>query len=93
LSINGFVDEDPNHHVVINTSNLDLHNFNPLLQPYGFKIGGVSNESVNIYQVLKRPIIQGNLEIDELAVNGDKLGNFSIEPTSKEKRLKMDVIA
>ncbi len=93
LSINGFVDEDPSHHVVINTSNLDLHNFNPLLQPYGFEIGGVSNDSVNIYQVLKRPIIQGNLEIDDLAVNGDTLGNFSIETTSKENPLKMDVKA
>lgn len=93
LTINGFVDEEPTHHVVINTRNLDLHNFNPLLAPFGFQIGGVSNDYVNIYQVLRRPIIQGNLEIDDLTVNGDTLGNFSIKTTSKENPLKMYVEA
>ncbi|MFT5512307.1 MAG: hypothetical protein ACI8SE_000705 [Bacteroidia bacterium] len=93
LTLNGIIDDDPKHHVVVNTKRLDLSNFNPLLEPFGLELGGVSNDSISIYQALKRAIIQGNLEIENLAVNGDTLGNFKIKTETKENPLKMYVEA
>jgi len=93
LYVNGIVDDVPNHHVVINTKRLDLSSFNPLLKQWELELGGVSDDSISIYQAMSRPVIQGNIEIENLAVNGDTLGNFEIETSSKENPLKMYVEA
>lgn len=93
LYVNGIIDDKPNHHVVINTKRLDLSNFNPLLKQMNLQLGGVSDDSISVYQAMSRPVIQGNIEIENLAVNGDTLGNFDIKTSSKENPLKMHVEA
>ncbi|MFT5724631.1 MAG: hypothetical protein ACI9JN_001750 [Bacteroidia bacterium] len=93
LAVNGYIDKEANHHVVIDTKELDLNNLNPLLSQFDFEMGGVSNGSISIYQALSRPVIQGNLKIDELAVNGDTLGNFIITTKTHDNPLKMRVEA
>ncbi len=94
LTINGYLDDDVNHQVTVNTVNLDLSNFNPLLSAFDLSMGGVSDGSIVVYQVLKRPIIQGNLKIKNLAVNDDTVGDFKIKTKSAPNNpLKMDIKA
>lgn len=89
LSLKGVVSDNKGDRLLINTQNLDLANFNPILSPIGFSLGGVSNDSIKIYQILRRPFIHGDLSISNLAVNGDTLGDFSIKTTSEDDPLVM----
>lgn len=93
LQVNGIIDDDKNHFVKINTNELDLRNFNPFLASQDIEIGGVSNDSIRIYQVLNRPAIQGNLGITNLSFQGDTLGDFEIVTTTDNNPLIMDVKA
>lgn len=86
-------DRKTTEYLLINTQNLDLASFNPLLQPFELTLGGVSQDSIGVYQVFGRPVVHGNLKIKNLAVNGDTIGNFRIETYADENPLVMDVEA
>ena len=93
LRVRGILSDRKSDRLVINTSQLDLSSFNPLLTSLNIQLGGISDDSIGIYQCLKRPIVHGNLDIKDLAVNGDTLGDFEIRTVTDKNPLVMHVEA
>ena len=93
LLIKGKASDRKGDKLVVNTQALDLASFNPLLAPFDVQLGGVSEDSISIYQLLHRPIVHGNLDIQNLAINGDTLGHFKIKTKSDKNPLILQVQA
>jgi len=74
-------------------SRFQLSNLNPILEMENINLSGYANGSVDIHQVLNRPLVKANLLVDDLVYNGDTLGNFKIISTANEHPLAMDIVA
>ena len=93
LAIRGLIGEEKEDRAVVQTENLDLASFNPLLSNFDVQLGGVANQSIEVIQALSRPVVRGDLKIARLAINGDTLGNFQINTQATDNPLKMFVTA
>lgn len=93
LILQGVISDQKEDQLRIITENLDLANFNPLLASQDLTLGGVSDGTINIRQLLRRPVLQGELDIYQLAVNGDTLGNLDLNAQTDKDPLIMDVSA
>ncbi len=93
LTIRGIVSDQKGDRLLIHTTNLDLSSFNPLLEGINLQLGGVSDDSIGIFQMLNRPVIHGNIKIQDLAINGDTLGNLEIRTKTDKNPLILEVVA
>jgi hypothetical protein len=91
--VTGKLSASSDHKLSVWLSQFQLSNLNPLLKDQDIELSGFSNGSLDIYQVLNRPSIKANLLIDQLAFNGDTLGNFKIISSTAEQNSAMDIQA
>lgn len=76
--LNGMISEEKADSFMVDLSEIDLQQFNPLLASAGTSLEGFLNSHLVINSVLKKPIISGNLGIEELVLDGEPLGDLGI---------------
>ncbi len=89
IRINGVAGTSINDSIIIQTSNLQLNLINPLIQSTGFEVDGIVNGLFTFKKLLNNPIISTNTTIDSLYLNGEELGNLSLnaEWNNEQQRL------
>ena len=71
--------------------NFLLENINPFVSGTGLVLGGVSGGFIDIKYYKDYPIFESNLEIKDLAYDGERLGNFKLETNSGDNPLQIIV--
>ncbi|MCB9240184.1 MAG: translocation/assembly module TamB domain-containing protein [Flavobacteriales bacterium] len=93
VRFSGEISEQSTKPLNIDLKRFQLENLNPILKAYDVQTGGVAEGGIQIFHLLERPVIHANLDIDQLAYNGDTLGKFSISTVSNEDPLFMRIRA
>jgi hypothetical protein len=73
-------------------NNFDLSALSPLiLNKYVESIGGIANGNLDLSGKLNEPMVNSDLLIENLELNGDTLGNFKLITKARDQMYKMDV--
>lgn len=79
LSISGSVSKSKEDTLYMEMNNIPLSNFNILTGPHGFDLHGTLNGNASLTDVYNNPIFFSNLKINQLEINGKKLGDGIIK--------------
>lgn len=92
IGIGGILSNKETHNLVLNTNNVLLQQFNPLLNSSGLILEGVLSGSVAMHSVLKTPVFSSDLKIVKLKVNNNFIGELVLknEYNSKDKYIYLD---
>ncbi len=92
LSLNSNIYEDRGQQSSLWLNNFDLTALSPIiLNKYIESIGGIANGNLHFSGKLIEPMVNSDLLIENLELNGDTLGNFKLITKSREQIYKMDV--
>lgn len=91
--LTGRIGSEKNQKVSIWLNQFQLANINPVLASQDVNVHGYANGTIDVHQVLNRPLLKANFRVQDLVFNGDTLGNFKIISTSDEHPLVMDIDA
>jgi len=78
LVINGAVSDNPSDHIMLQCHDLDIAYFDPFIRDLGFDIRGFINGQVNVSELFHHPDITGKLLVDDFNLNGEHLGDLSL---------------
>lgn len=78
ILLNGMISEEKADSFMVDLAEIDLQQLNPLLASAGTSLEGFLNSHLVINSVLKKPIISGNLGIEELVLDGEPLGDLGV---------------
>ncbi|MCY1512177.1 TamB, inner membrane protein subunit of TAM complex [compost metagenome] len=76
LTVDGILSEDPADLLQIGFDNFSLNTLNPFVKTFGIRLSGNVNGKTALYNVLKAPKINDNLEIDSLTMNDIYIGKL-----------------
>lgn len=79
LSVSGSVSPSKEDTIYLEMKNIPLSNFNILTGPQGFDLRGKLNGFASLTDVYNNPIFFSNIKINQLQVNGKKLGDGIIK--------------
>lgn len=69
IALNGVVSKNKTDKLTLAFHEVDLSQFNPLLQSVGFQLAGRLNDHLEVMQVLDKPFFTSGLTVDSLSVN------------------------
>jgi len=92
IGIAGVLSNKESQNLVLKTNNVQLQQFNPLLQGIGLNLEGILNGSVAVYSALKNPAFSADLDLLKLKVNSNFIGELVLksEYNSKDKYIYLD---
>lgn len=76
--LNGMISEEKADSFVVDLTEIDLQQLNPLLASAGTSLEGFLNSHLVFNSLLKKPIISGSLGIEELVLDGEPLGDLGV---------------
>ncbi len=96
VSLDGLISPDPLDFVKVRFEGFDLSNFDFLTLAQGFDFNGNIKGAVELRNLYERPDMLSDILVDNLTVNGDKLGTARIkthwEPAMKALQANADII-
>jgi len=75
----------------LNISNFYLQEVNPILMKWGLKLDGFMNGQISLNGLNTGPVIVSSIFIDNLSVNGDSVGDVTLNTTSEDGPYSMAV--
>ncbi len=93
VSINGLITENKDDQLNLDILNFDLKALNPLLVASSTELGGKMSGSVELSNLLDKPMVLAQDSIEDFILNGDNIGNmyFTTEWVGDEKKLNVDL--
>ena len=76
--LNGKISRDPSDILTLTFNNINLYNLNELTHSIGLDLDGVIEGTANLSDIYDKPVFLSNLQIRDLAVNNEILGNTII---------------
>ncbi|MES2418545.1 MAG: translocation/assembly module TamB domain-containing protein [Bacteroidota bacterium] len=77
LTVDGTLSDDPKDLLLVGFENFNLKTLNPFVKTLGIKLAGNLNGKTHLYNILKSPRINDNLEIDSLTLNDTYIGKLT----------------
>ncbi len=93
ILLNGMISEEKADSFVVDLTEIDLQQFNPLLESSGTSLEGFLNSHLVINSALKKPIISGSLGIEELVLDGEPLGDLGVNSFWNTRSEKVELTA
>ncbi|MDR2466070.1 MAG: translocation/assembly module TamB [Prevotellaceae bacterium] len=78
IELDGAVSREGDDSLTMQISNFNLAGINPYIGDKGNYLSGKLSGTIDITGALDAPLILGSIEIDTLAVNGERLGGFVV---------------
>lgn len=91
--LTGRIGSEKDQKISIWLNQFQLSNINPIIASQDVQVYGFANGTIDVHQVLDRPLLKANFRVQDLVFNGDTLGNFKIISTSNEHPLVMNIDA
>ncbi len=78
LSLNGKASHSSTDSLVLSLRNFDASILNPILSVYDISIGGIASGDARCFGVLDKPMLDANLQVDNMLIYHDTLGNATL---------------
>jgi archaellum component FlaF (FlaF/FlaG flagellin family) len=91
VSVSGTVSKSNTEKLTIQLENFGTEILNPILAVYGFNMSGTATGTAEISSFLSKPGITSKMQISELAVYGDTLGNADIDMAFDSQKNEVDL--
>lgn len=96
INLNGLISDNPLDHMILDIQNFNLNNIDLLTKSIDFDFDGVLNGRIDVSNLYQSPNFVSSINIKNLAVNKDKLGNAEImtvwDPATLALSTKAEVI-
>ncbi len=79
IGLSGTISEKPSDKLIINTKNVLLNQFNPILSPYKLNLDGILTGNVALDMENKQIIVDADLEFAKLKINNNLLGLLKLK--------------
>jgi len=77
VDVNGIISANPADKITIQLNNFNIQALNPILSMYDFRMGGSASGEGTCSGILEQPRIDADIQIKDLSIYGDTLGNAS----------------
>jgi hypothetical protein len=93
LYLDGKISRDPSDVLTLAFNHVNLYNLNELTQTIGLDLEGVIEGTANLSNIYERPVFLSNLQINDLSVNNEILGNTTITSNWNDSEEKIHIEA
>jgi hypothetical protein len=93
IYLNGKLSRDPSDILTLTFNDVNLSNLNEITRTIGLNLNGVIEGTANLSNIYDRPIFLSNLQINDLAINNEILGNTVITSSWNNSEEKIHVEA
>lgn len=92
LNIDGEISEDETKLLRFLVNNVDISNFNPYLEPYGYQLNGILSGNGRVANIYEDPSFRSSLSIVNFKINEEDFGRFDLSAIweGKNKGFKID---
>ena len=85
LNIDGDVSEDETKLLRFLISNVDISNFNPYIEGYGYELNGILSGNGRVANIYNNPSFRSSLSINDFKINQEDFGRFDLSATWEGK--------
>jgi hypothetical protein len=78
IRANGIISQDPKDELDLILDNFRLENLNPFIPEEDITIGGYTKGIVTVSNVLEKPLLSANLELNKIKINNDLIGDGNL---------------
>lgn len=78
IDANGLISEDDESNLELKLQNIELANVNTFVSGSNLKFNGLINGTANLQDLYKNPLIFANLNLDDLEIDDQYIGNFDV---------------
>jgi hypothetical protein len=78
LYLDGKISRDPSDVLTLSFNDVNLYNLNEITHTIGLDLEGIIEGTANLSNIYDRPVFLSNLQINDLAINDEILGNTTI---------------